>query len=932
MIGQILRGYWVVLIVGLASLGMTIAIWQWLSSEQRQSTATKFELESEQRAEAIKRQFASETNLIDVLSAHYRTARTLSRAEFNTFVQALQSDMSSIEFVQGVAAVPRARRTAVERSGAVETGKSFQFTERGPNGALVPAGERAFYFPIYYLEPSDTGDRHMLGFDLGTDPAARAALTEARDSGQMTASADVQFPGLTRDEPLLAVFAPFYEPREDVPTTVEKRRATLEGVVVALVDIGEVIRNAMDLMPSQGVDLYLLDSNAPTDRRVILSILSPESSGGGKGDTGLAGPPMEAELYHSSSLVIGRTVYTLYVTATEAYGQRRGGVAGPTIALAGGMGVTLLLVIYLATLANQRHRTERIVAERTAELRQLNRELEDRTLQLEISERDLRAAKEKAEEGTRAKSQFLANMSHEIRTPMNGVIGAADLLGDTELTPLQGEYLQMITQSADSLLHLINDILDFSKIEAGRLELETAPFHLRDELADTMQAFSGRATQKGLELACHVALDVPDDLQGDRHRLRQILVNLVGNAIRFTEKGEVVLDVRVEKQGNNYVGLHFAVSDTGTGIALDKQKMIFEAFSQADTSSTRRFGGTGLGLTIATQLVTLMGGRLEVESKPTIGSIFHFSLPFTLAEERAPDEQTLQPSLHGLPVLIVDDNETNRRILEEMLRGWGMKPHTADSGVHALASLRRMATTGRPYRLVLLDMLMPVMDGIAVADAIAAETAIGKPPVIMLSSAHKDDVVRRAETLGISHFLLKPVRQSELLETIFAVLGVTTNEAAVAAQDVPAEIRPQKVLVAEDNAVNQRLVQRLLERRGHMPTIVGDGAEAVAALSNGTFDLVLMDVQMPNMDGFQATAAIREREKQAGGHIPIIAMTAHAMRGDRERCLAAGMDGYVSKPLRSEDFYAAIESYGQDLAAATSGNVRETGDEKERRA
>ena len=898
MIGRILNSYLVVLIAGLASLGITVGVWQWLSLEQKQSTATTFQLEAEQRAEAMKRQFASETHLIDALVAYYGVSGKVGPEAFAAFSGALLSEVTSIEAVQ-----------------------------------FVRAGPDPGYYPVEYSQAPDGSVPDHLGYDWGKDNAARAALAAARDSQEISAAAHIQLPGVPDDDPHIAVFAPVYAQGSEPLATPDLRRARLQGFIVAIVHIADVVYGAMDLMPSSGVDIYLLDASAPAGRRVIVSLLSPESERRQGASERPAAPPVDAELYHSSSLVVGRTVFTLYVAATDAYGGKPGMLARPTIALAGGLAVTLLLVVYLLSLADQRRRTEHVVAERTAELRQLNRELEDRTLQLEISERDLRAAKDKAEEGTRAKSQFLANMSHEIRTPMNGVIGSADLLGDTELTPLQREYLQMITQSADSLLHLINDILDFSKIEAGQLELETAPFHLRDELADTMQAFSGRATQKGLELACHVALDVPDDLQGDRHRLRQILVNLVGNAIRFTEKGEVVLDVRVEKQGNNYVGLHFAVSDTGTGIALDKQKMIFEAFSQADASSTRRFGGTGLGLTIASQLVTLMGGRLEVESKPASGSIFHFSLPFTLAEERAPDEQTLQPSLHGLPVLIVDDNETNRRILEEMLRGWGMKPHMAESGVHALASLRRMAAMGRPYRLVLLDMLMPVMDGIAVADAIAAETAIGKPAVIMLSSAHKDDVVRRAETLGISHFLLKPVRQSELLETIFAVLGVTTDEAAVAAQPVPEEIRPQKVLVAEDNAVNQRLVQRLLERRGHVPTIVGDGAEAVAALSNGSFDLVLMDVQMPNMDGFQATAAIREREKQTGGHIPIIAMTAHAMRGDRERCLAAGMDGYVSKPLRSDDFYAAVESCGQDLAAASSGEVRKSkGDEKERRA
>ncbi|MBB4640534.1 response regulator [Rhizorhapis suberifaciens] len=878
MIKPSISGYGVVFIAGLVSLAIAIAVWQWLSREQQTSIETSFSLESEQRSEALKRQFDSETNLVDSLVAYYNTSPNIGRKEFSGFAKALLADVSSIEAVQFV-------NVADNR------------------------------FPVEYVEVPEGAAPQEPGYDWGTDPSARAALIAARDSGQVSAAAHIALQGQAPDNPYVAVFAPIYTPGTDaLMMTQEQRRIASRGFIVAIVRIADVVQDSMDLMPSSGVDVYLLDATAQPDRRVIFSLLSAETARRSKGRPGSLDNAFKAKLYHSSSLVVGRSVFTLYVSATDEYGHRRSELAaGPTIALAGGLGVTVLLVIYLTSLANRRHKTERIVEERTAELRQLNRQLEERTLQLEISERELRTAKEKAEDATRAKSQFLANMSHEIRTPMNGVIGAADLLNDTELAPAQREYLQMITQSADSLLHLINDILDFSKIEAGRLELETAPFHLRDELADTMQAFAGRAAEKGLELACHIAFDAPDSLMGDRHRLRQVLVNLVGNALRFTEKGEVVLDVQVDKRGDRHVGLHFAVSDTGSGIAFDKQNVIFDAFSQADTSFTRRFGGTGLGLSIASQLVALMGGRLEVESELGRGSVFRFSLPFKIADEEVPDEQMLQPSLHALPVLVIDDNETNRRILEEMLRGWGMRPHVAESGAHALATLHRMAGEGRPYRLVLLDMLMPVMDGLAVAEAIHGAPELGSPAIIMLSSAHKDDIVRRAGVIGVSHFMLKPVRQSELLETIFAVLGVTASDGVDTPPDLVADARPLKVLIAEDNAVNQRLAQRLLERRGHEATVVGDGAEAVSALANGSFDLVLMDVQMPNMDGFQATAAIRQREKDTGRHIPIIAMTAHAMRGDRERCLAAGMDGYVSKPLRSEDFYAALNAYREDL-------------------
>ena len=917
----ILGGYWLVAIAGTVSVLLTIGVWQWLVTEQRRSIETEFALEAEQRAEGIKRQFSSETGVVTALQAYYRGSDNVDRRQFKDFSGAFLTGLSSIDSVQWVPYVPHAQRRTWEMNGAQAQGPDYRFTEMASGGVLAAVSKREAYFPVYFAEAALGAEPEALGFDWGSIKSARAALMAARDTGEVNAAAHIRLPGALDEEPRIALFAPVYE-RGAETMTIDQRRAHLRGFVVAVLRIGDVLQEAIDLMPNMGVDLYLLDSSAPPDQRVLLSILSSGGRKAPKPGVGPTGPAMDAELYHSSSLVIGNSVFTVYAAATDAYGRKRGAAAGPMIALAGGLAVTLILVIYLISLANQRARTERVVEQRTAELRRLNSRLEERTLQLEISERDLRGAKEKAEEATRTKSQFLANMSHEIRTPMNGVIGAAELLADTSLTASQREYLYMITQSADALLHLINDILDFSKIEAGRLELESMPFGLRDELADTLQTLAGRATEKGLELACHVGLDVPDALQGDPHRLRQIVINLVGNALRFTEEGEVVVDVGVETLGENHARLRFAVTDTGSGIPPDKRELIFEAFSQADSSFTRRYGGTGLGLTIASQLVLLMGGRLELESKVGKGSMFHFTLPFALAEGMAPEPPLEQPTLHGLPVLVVDDNETNRRILDEMIRGWGMKPQTADSGPKAIAAMKNAAAVGRPFRLVLLDMMMPGMDGFAVAEQMARTPKIGEPAIIMLSSAHKDETARRAEATGIARFLLKPVRQSELLETIFAVLGVTAEEEVPLSEGVSDTLSSLRVLVAEDNPVNQRLAQRLLERRGHKIEIVGDGAQAIEALTRDSFDVVLMDVQMPVMDGFQATAAIREKESKTGGHIPIIAMTAHAMRGDRERCLAAGMDGYISKPLRAEDFYAAVE--GRVSGRARTGGKEET--------
>jgi len=605
------------------------------------------------------------------------------------------------------------------------------------------------------------------------------------------------------------------------------------------------------------------------------------------------------------------------------FSGKSGSAVSFLIFTAQGIFISLLCASRLSSERLLRHagkELENRVVRRTQQLAQANLELKQEIEERNVLQEDLRRTRDSAVESARLKSEFLANMSHEIRTPMNGVIGMTGLLLDTKLDDEQKRFAQTIRSSGESLLTIINDILDFSKVEAGRLELETLDFDLRETIESLIEMFSARAREQKNELAALIYSDVPLALRGDAGRIRQILTNLIGNAIKFTKYGDVMIRVEKLNETKDRVGLKISVSDTGEGISEDLQARLFQPFTQSDASTTRRYGGTGLGLSISKKLVEIMNGEIGVETKIGRGSTFWFSLNLEKQESVVlPDNERrdfqIHPELTGKRVLVVDDNDVNREVLSYQTRSWQMKSFDASNGVTALDLLK---DSGNSFDLVILDLQMPIMDGLETAQKIAA-AGVSPPPIVMISSSNFKASEEKMYELGIRAFLNKPYRQSDLLNAICAALGIAHAEdsedanihitaTAESLSLPPVGDKSKRILIAEDNSVNQLVAQNLLKKFGYHADVAANGREALQALEIIPYDLVLMDCQMPEMDGYEATRRIRARESKTR-RVPIIALTAHATAGEREKCLNAGMDDYISKPIERETLRRTLANW-----------------------